>query len=84
LRDDGRFALIVPGDKAGIIIDLAAGKKLFPVKQLNVKPTETKPVNRINLEFGYSSQLPEEYSLTVRTGNIYSGDYQFVTRDFYL
>jgi tRNA1Val (adenine37-N6)-methyltransferase len=84
LRDDGRFALIVPGDKAGIIIDLAAGKKLFPVRQLNVKPTENKPVNRIILEFGYSSQLPEEYSLTVRTENSYSGDYQFVTTDFYL
>ncbi|MDR2286554.1 MAG: methyltransferase [Prevotellaceae bacterium] len=83
LHDNGRFAMIVPADKASAIIDIAAGKKLFPLRRLNVKPTETKPVNRIILELGYTSQPAEEHSLTVRTGNTYSDDYKFVTKDFY-
>jgi tRNA1Val (adenine37-N6)-methyltransferase len=84
LCDNGRFALIVPADKANIIIDLAAGKKLFPIRRLNIKPTETKPVNRIILELGYISQPLEEYSLTVRSGNDYSDEYKFITKEFYL
>jgi tRNA1Val (adenine37-N6)-methyltransferase len=84
LHDNGRFALTVPADKANIITDLAANKKLSPIRRLNVKPTETKPVNRIILEFGYSSLPTEEYSLTVRAGNNYSNDYKSVTKDFYL
>jgi tRNA1Val (adenine37-N6)-methyltransferase len=84
LRDNGRFALIVPIDKADTIVELAAGKNLWPVKRLNVKPTETKPVNRVIMEFGYEFHPVEEYSLTIRTGNNYSDEYKSVTGDFYL
>jgi hypothetical protein len=44
-----------------------------------VKPTETKPVNRVILELGYSSAHPEEYSLTVL-----SDEYKSLTKEFYL
>jgi tRNA1Val (adenine37-N6)-methyltransferase len=83
LSDNGRFVLIVPNDKASIITDLAAGKNLFPMRRLNIKPTETKPVNRVILELACTSQPPEEYSLTVRTGNGYSDEYKSLTKDFY-
>jgi tRNA1Val (adenine37-N6)-methyltransferase len=84
LRDTGRFALIIPEEKAGQITELATEKKLFPVKRLNIKPTETKPVNRVILEFSYTSQPTEEHTLTVRTGDSYSADYKSITGDFYL
>jgi tRNA1Val (adenine37-N6)-methyltransferase len=84
LRDTGRFALIVPEEKAGQITELAAGKKLFPVRRLNVKPKETKPVNRVILEFSYTPQPTEEHTLTVRTEDGYSADYKLITGDFYL
>jgi tRNA1Val (adenine37-N6)-methyltransferase len=84
LHDDGRFALIVPADKAAIITSLAAAKKLSPIRRLNIKPIESKPVNRVILELGYTSQPPEEYALTVRTGNSYSNEYKTTTKDFYL
>jgi tRNA1Val (adenine37-N6)-methyltransferase len=84
MHGDGRFALTVPTDKAGTVIELAAGRKLFPLKRLNVKHTETKPANRVILEFGRVSQPVEEYLLTVRTGNRYSDEYKSVTGDFYL
>jgi tRNA1Val (adenine37-N6)-methyltransferase len=51
----GRFALIIPEDKANTIIELADRKRLFPVRRLNVRPTETKPVTRVILEFSYIS-----------------------------
>lgn len=82
LSDDGRFTLIVPVDKAGAIIELAAGKNLFPARCLNVRSTETKPVNRVIIELSYTLRPPEEMSLTVRTGNGYSDDYKTMTKDF--
>ncbi|MDR1169785.1 MAG: tRNA (adenine(22)-N(1))-methyltransferase TrmK [Prevotellaceae bacterium] len=80
----GHFALIVPEEKAGSIIELAGDKKLFPTRRLNVKPNENKPVNRVILELSYILQPPEENTLTVRAGNVYSADYRAMTRDFYL
>ncbi|MDR1584143.1 MAG: tRNA (adenine(22)-N(1))-methyltransferase TrmK [Prevotellaceae bacterium] len=84
LRNDGRFALIIPENKTNVIIKLAGDKKLFPIKRLNIKSVETKPVNRVILEFSYVSTPPEEFSLTVRTGNSYSDNYKILTKDFYL
>jgi tRNA1Val (adenine37-N6)-methyltransferase len=85
LCDTGRFALIVPDEKAATIIELARNKKLFPARRLNIKPKETKPVNRVILELCRTTvQAPEEKSLTVRTENGYSDDYKSVTKDFYL
>jgi tRNA1Val (adenine37-N6)-methyltransferase len=83
LRDEGRFALIIPYDKAVTVVELAAEKNLFPIRRLNVKSAETKPVNRVIMELGYTSQPLEEKSLTVRTGNRYSDDYISITKDFY-
>jgi tRNA1Val (adenine37-N6)-methyltransferase len=84
LNEKGRFALIVPENKAGTIIELAGYKKLFPARRLNVKPTDTKPVNRVIMEFGYLSSPVVEKTLTVRNGNGYSDEYKFLTKDFYL
>jgi tRNA1Val (adenine37-N6)-methyltransferase len=84
LCDTGRFALIVPEEKASAIIELAGAKKLFPARRLNVKPNEIKPVSRVILELGYTLQTPEENTLTVRAGNAYSADYRSMTEDFYL
>jgi tRNA1Val (adenine37-N6)-methyltransferase len=84
LSNDGRFVLIIPENKADKIIGLAGNKKLFPVRRLNVKPKETKPINRVILEFSYIFQPPKENTLTVRTESNYSNEYQSLTKDFYL
>jgi tRNA1Val (adenine37-N6)-methyltransferase len=54
------------------------------VRRLDVKPTETKPVNRVILEFSYISNHLEQFSLTVKTGDSYSDNYKSLTKDFYL
>jgi tRNA1Val (adenine37-N6)-methyltransferase len=84
LRSDGRFALIAPQNKADTVIELAGERNLFPVRRLNVKSTETKPVNRVIMELSYTFRLPEEMSLTIRTGNNYSDDYKTLTKKIYL
>lgn len=84
LNDNGHFALIIPADKAGTVIELAGNKKLFPVKRLNIKTKETKPVTRVILEFSYIFQPLNENTLTVRTANDYSDEYKFLTKEFYL
>jgi tRNA1Val (adenine37-N6)-methyltransferase len=84
LNNDGRFAIIVPHDRVGTVIELAGEKNLFPLRRLNVKPTDSKPVNRVIMELGYTFRPSEEMSLTVRTGNNYSDDYKTITKDFYL
>ncbi|MDR1886676.1 MAG: methyltransferase [Prevotellaceae bacterium] len=84
LRDDGRFALIVPEKKVGTIIELAAGKKLFPARRLNVKYRETGTTDRVILELSCIVRQPEETTLTVRTENGYSDEYKSVTKEFYL
>jgi tRNA1Val (adenine37-N6)-methyltransferase len=84
LRYDGRFALIVPENTAGRIIQLAGDKKMFPVRRLNVKPTESKPVTRVILELCCTSQPPDEQTLTVRIADNYSDEYARLTEDFYL
>ncbi|MDR2027334.1 MAG: tRNA (adenine(22)-N(1))-methyltransferase TrmK [Prevotellaceae bacterium] len=84
LSNDGRFALIVPADKAGTVTELAGNKKLFPIRRLNVKSGETKPVNRVIMEFSRIFRPPEENTLTVRAGNCYSDEYKSLTKDFYL
>jgi tRNA1Val (adenine37-N6)-methyltransferase len=80
----GRFALIVPEEKAATIIELAGDKKLFPARRLNVRSTESKPVNRVILELSYIFQAPEENTLIVRAENVYSTAYKSMTKDFYL
>jgi tRNA1Val (adenine37-N6)-methyltransferase len=84
LRYDGRFALIIPENQAATVIELAGARGLFPSRRLNVKPTETKPVNRVVMELSRTSQPPEEMSLTVRIDNHYSNDYKSLTKEFYL
>jgi tRNA1Val (adenine37-N6)-methyltransferase len=84
LHNKGRFALIVPEDKVDTLIKIAGEKKLFPIRRLNVKSKETKPVNRIIMELSYMFKPQEEMSLTVRTGNSYSDNYKSLTKDFYL
>ncbi|MDR0385346.1 MAG: methyltransferase [Prevotellaceae bacterium] len=84
LRDDGRFALIVPENRVAAIVELAGNKKLFPARRLNVKPAEAKPVNRVIMELSYVLRPLEERLLTVRVANRYSGDYVSMTEDFYL
>jgi tRNA1Val (adenine37-N6)-methyltransferase len=84
LHDDGRFALIIPENQAGMLIELAGEKKLFPARRLNVQSTATKPISRIIMELSYILQPMEETSLIVRTGDRYSDDYKAITKDFYL
>jgi tRNA1Val (adenine37-N6)-methyltransferase len=84
LSDDGRFVLIITEDKADKIIELAGNKKLFPVRRLNIKPKETKPVTRVILDFSYTFQPPKENTLTIKIDNHYSDEYQSLTKDFYL
>jgi tRNA1Val (adenine37-N6)-methyltransferase len=84
LRNDGRFALIVPENQAATVVELAGVRGLFPVRRLNVKSTATKPVSRVVMELSRASQPPDEMSLTVRIDNHYSDDYKSLTKEFYL
>jgi tRNA1Val (adenine37-N6)-methyltransferase len=84
LSDSGRFALILPAHRISSIVKLAETHSLFPVKQLNVKPKDIKPVNRVIMEFGRKQEIFEENTLTLRTDTgKYSDDYKHITTDFY-
>jgi tRNA1Val (adenine37-N6)-methyltransferase len=84
LRHNGRFVLILPEDRVARIIELANEKSLFPVRQLNVKPKESKHINRVILELSYKLAPLETNILILRNENGYSDDYKSITKDFYL
>jgi tRNA1Val (adenine37-N6)-methyltransferase len=83
LHQNGRFVLILPEVRVARIIETANEKSLFPVRRLNVKPNESKQINRVILELSYKFTPLETNILILRNENGYSDDYKSITKDFY-
>jgi tRNA1Val (adenine37-N6)-methyltransferase len=85
LSPEGRFALILPVERAATLLDLARHSGLYPRQQLNVRPKASKTVNRVVLELcrNVASTTVHELVLRTETG-AYTEVYKQLTAAFYL
>ncbi len=86
LKSSGLFSLILPLLEAERFIDLAKEQELFLNKKWLVKPTSTKPVKRVLMEFSLTIQpvFHKELIIETATRHQYTKDYISLTKDFYL
>lgn len=86
MKANGKSSFIIPASDEELIISLSENNDLFLSKIMDVFPKESKPVNRIMLEFSkFCPENVERSSLVIRQeDNQYTTDYKEFTRDFYL
>ncbi len=85
LSEKGHFDVIIPFSEEENAIEIAASHKLFPGKITRVKGTESSPVKRSLISFGFSVTSPEITELIIEISrHNYTGEFKELVRDFYL
>lgn len=86
LSDNGRFCVILPADEKSFFETLAHKNTLFLNAVLNIKPTPSKPIKRVLLEFSLiETSIKEETMIIEEFGrHQYSEAYKLLTKEFYL
>jgi tRNA1Val (adenine37-N6)-methyltransferase len=86
LKPGGRFAVILPLLEGLRFAEMAQQYKLFPRRQLEVRPRDDKPVNRLLIEFGTQkgAVASEELILFSDEEGTRTKAYAALVADFYL
>ncbi len=93
LKEDGRFAVILPIESEEEFCYLATQQGFFLERVCRVKGNARKPFKRVMLEFGYEGQrIKDERQKTIETEelvledtpNVRSEAYKALTKEFYL
>ena len=85
LSKDGKSSFIIPFDAEEGFIKIAKKSGLFVSRICRVRGTETTPIKRSLIEFGYAEVFPEESTLTIEVArHKYTQDYINLTKEFYL
>ena len=85
LKDDGKFAVILPFREGLQFITLAQEYKLYCNKQIAFKTRAHKPVERWLLEFSYQKVINQQNELLLyHHSNEWSEQYKNLTREFYI
>ena len=86
LAPEGTFAVILPFDISGGLIDLASEYGLYPKRIMKVRPAAGKMFNRTLLEVTRYHGKVSETELTIETGGRkhYSDEYLRLTHEYYL
>lgn len=86
LSPDGKVFVILPKTESIEFETLAKQQSLFLSTKIEIRPTPSKPVNRVIL--GFSSDIPDKIftqEISIRdSNNDFSELYRNITRDFYL
>ncbi|MDR2424377.1 MAG: tRNA (adenine(22)-N(1))-methyltransferase TrmK [Prevotellaceae bacterium] len=83
LSETGRFALIIPAERAANFAELAGDKALFPLRKINICPTTDKPSSRVIFEFSRLAANCMETTLILGTASgEYSDQYRRLTKDY--
>jgi len=75
---------ILPTVEGEAFIESALQSSWFLARRLDVKPTETKPANRILFELAKQPTKTQYDQLTIRDKSGYTDDFIALTKDFYL
>ncbi len=88
LKPTGRIYLIIPQENYNKVSGIANENNLKISKQLNIKPTVEKPVNRVLIELVKTSTLTKTVcikELIVRSkDNLYTKEHLLLTKEYYL
>ena len=86
LSENGTFAVIIPFKEEERFIDLCAKVELYPVKITRVKGTHSTPIVRSLLAFKrYELAVLTADELVIETSrHVYTEDYIYLTKEFYL
>ncbi len=85
LNKNGRFCVIIPKDDESYFIDICKDNKLLLSQILNIRPTPTKNIKRVILEFSFNETKIESSELIIEINgrHNYSQRYKQLTKDFY-
>ncbi len=88
LRKEGRFYLIIPKEYYEKVIKIGLNTNLKLNRQLNIKPKNNKPINRVLIELvkNLDTAIPtKKHELVVRnSNNKYTPEHIAFTKEFYL
>lgn len=86
LNEEGRLAVIIPGDDYNLFSRLAEIAGLKPQRLLKVFPKPGAPVKRIAVEYSFHDAQLREEELIIEKGerHNYTDGYRKLTHDFYL
>ncbi|MHB9055671.1 MAG: tRNA1(Val) (adenine(37)-N6)-methyltransferase [Paludibacteraceae bacterium] len=85
LTKDGRLCVVLPVIEGKQFIEKAEKEGLFCSKKNVVYPNPEKPAKRLLLEFGNEKKQREESRLIIeKERNVYTSEYTFLVKDFYL
>ena len=89
MHQNSQVIFIIPADQFNGYLQEAEAWGLHPTKTLFVKPTESKPPNRVLVSFGFRAKTKSKSKhdiLIVEEGgrHNYSNEYKKLTQDFYL
>ena len=86
LNKNGRFCVIIPKIDEDKFVEICKNNALHLSKKLNIKPTPTKEVKRVILEFCFEKKDIEisEMIIEINGRHNYSEEYIELTKDFYL
>lgn len=86
LGENGRIALVLPGESLQEIVHLADLNKLYIARMCRIKPNPQKPVFRILIELAKLDCTIQESELMIEfeKHHDYTPEYKALTKDFYL
>ena len=85
LAPEGRFCVILPLIEGLRFVEIAASYHLHCTRQVEVLPKLGKTVERLLLQFEYTSKkLSTEQLVVLDNNSEYSSDFVAITKDFYL
>ncbi len=87
LSNEGRFSVILPHIEGLRFIEMAKSYNLYPIRQCDVYPDQTKKLERLLITFckkESSDVIPEVLYIRDSPSSEFSEDYKFLTKDFYL
>jgi len=84
LQPKGKLNIILPTYEGKIFSQIALLEGLYCNKILEVKPTTTKPANRLLIQFSFIKTQTEKKEIIIRHGTDFTNEYQLLTKDYYL
>lgn len=85
LTKGGLFCVIIPYQSASDFISICVTNRLYLTRRLNIRSKESKPFNRVMLEFSTTIQSAETSTLTLYDDHHErTPEYTQLTQDFYL
>jgi tRNA1Val (adenine37-N6)-methyltransferase len=85
LSEKGFFAVIIPYSEKDKFIALCQEVELYPFKTTNVQGTITSEIKRSLLVFSREKKHSTTDTIVIEhSRHVYTNDYQFLTKDFYL